>query len=267
MHKMVYIRHLDHKMHKMVYIRHLDRDIDIQVCIRHGVASMSRTHTAHMQIAHAGITVQAFPCEVGSEDSVKNFFTAINDAGIRIDYVINSACISPNTDFFEQTQKEWDTVHNTNTTGAFLVTKYAALFMKNNPLRDDFRGRILLVTSTNGINSQDPVSAHYDSSKAAGNMLVRTAAERLSEHQICVNALAPGWIATALNDSLPPDVREKETAKIWMRRWARPEEMAACAAHILAMPYYMGQVLMADASSIAGKCAHGDVKAMRMWVV
>lgn len=196
--------------------------------------------------AHAGITVQAFPCEVGSEDSVKNFFTAINDAGIRIDYVINSAGISPNTDFFEQTQKEWDTVHNTNTTGAFLVTKYAALFMKNNPLRDDFRGRILLITSTNGINSQDPVSAHYDSSKAAGNMLVRTAAERLSEHQICVNALAPGWIATALNDSLPPDVREKETAKIWMRRWARPEEMAACAAHILAMPYYMGQVLMAD---------------------
>lgn len=196
--------------------------------------------------AHTDITVRAFPCEVGSEDSVKNFFTAINDAGIRIDYVINSAGISPNTDFFEQTQKEWDTVHNTNTTGAFLVTKYAALVMKNNPLRDDFRGRILLVTSTNGINSQDPVSAHYDSSKAAGNMLVRTAAEHLSEHQICVNALAPGWIATALNDSLPPDVREKETAKIWMRRWARPEEMAACAAHILAMPYYMGQVLMAD---------------------
>ena len=118
--------------------------------------------------------------------------------------------------------------------------------MKKNPVKDDFRGRIVLITSTNGINSQDPVSANYDSSKAAGNMLVLTAAEHLSEHQICVIALAPGRIATALNDTLPPDVREKETAKIWMCRRARPEEMAACAAHIRAMPYYMGQVLMAD---------------------
>jgi NAD(P)-dependent dehydrogenase (short-subunit alcohol dehydrogenase family) len=118
--------------------------------------------------------------------------------------------------------------------------------MKDNPTMDEFRGKIVLITSTNGINSQDPVSAHYDSSKAAGNMLVRTAAEHLSEHKICVNALAPGWIETALNNTLPPDVREKETAKIWMRRWAKPEEMAACAAHILTMPYYMGQVLMAD---------------------
>ncbi len=195
---------------------------------------------------NASIQVHAFPCEVGTEESVKNFFAAIKAAGIRVDNLINSAGISPNTNFLEQTQDEWDTVYNTNTTGAFLVTKYAALSMKDNPLSGDFRGRIVLITSTNGINSQDPVSAHYDSSKAAGNMLVRTSAEHLSEHQICVNALAPGWIETALNNTLPPDVREKETAKIWMRRWAKPEEMAACAAHILTMPYYMGQVLMAD---------------------
>lgn len=190
--------------------------------------------------------IDAYPCEVGSENSVNQFFGAIRDSGERIDFLINSAGVSPNTDFFEQTQQEWDSVQNTNATGAFLVTKHAALYMKDNPLRGDFRGRILLITSTNGINSQDPVSAHYDSSKAAGNMLVRTAAEFLSEFQICVNALAPGWIETALNDTLPPDVKEKETAKIWMRRWAKPEEMAQCAAHILTIPYFMGQVLMAD---------------------
>ncbi|NBT65245.1 MAG: SDR family oxidoreductase [Betaproteobacteria bacterium] len=188
----------------------------------------------------------AFPCEVGSETSVASFFEQITQAGIRIDFLIHSAGVSPNTDFFDQTQAEWDTVLNTNTTGAFLVTKYAALAMKPNPLRGDFRGKILLVTSTNGINSQDPVSAHYDSSKAAANMLVRTAAEHLSSMQICVNALAPGWINTELNATLPPDVREKESAKIWMRRWAEPEEMARCAAHLLTMPYLMGQVIMAD---------------------
>jgi len=192
------------------------------------------------------IKVAAFPCEVGTESSVAAFFEHITQAGIRIDFLIHSAGVSPNTDFLDQTQAEWDTVLNTNTTGAFLVTKHAALAMKENPIRGDFRGRILLVTSTNGINSQDPVSAHYDSSKAAANMLVRTAAEHLSEMQICVNALAPGWINTDLNATLPPDVREKESAKIWMRRWAEPEEMARCAAHLLSMPYLMGQVVMAD---------------------
>lgn len=118
--------------------------------------------------------------------------------------------------------------------------------MKNNPLRGDFRGRIVLVTSTNGINSWDPVSAHYDSSKAANNLFVRVAAEKLSEDQICINGLAPGWINTDLNATLPPDVREKESSKIWMKRWAEPDEMAQCALHLLTMPYLMGQVVMAD---------------------
>jgi NAD(P)-dependent dehydrogenase (short-subunit alcohol dehydrogenase family) len=199
-----------------------------------------------IQAANPRVRVDAFPCEVGEEDSVRGFFASIRAAGLQVDQLIHSAGISPNTDFFEQDQGEWDSVLNTNTTGAFLVTKHAALAMKDNALSDGFRGRILLITSTNGINSQDPVSAHYDSSKAAANMLVRTAAEHLSGMDICVNALAPGWIDTELNATLPPDVREKESSKIWMRRWAKPEEMAACAAHILSMPYFMGQVLMAD---------------------
>ena len=197
----------------------------------------------NLRDANPQARIEAFPCEVGDEASVRDFFGQIKTAGIRVDHVIHSAGVSPNTEFLNQTQTEWDEVLNTNTTGAFLVVKYAAQLMKENGLRDGFRGKILLITSTNGINSQDPVSAHYDSSKAAANMLVRTAAENLASSDICVNALAPGWIDTALNATLPPDVRDKESAKIWMRRWAKPEEMAACAAHILAMPYFMGQVL------------------------
>ncbi|MDH4395703.1 MAG: SDR family NAD(P)-dependent oxidoreductase [Limnobacter sp.] len=199
-----------------------------------------------LKALNSTIQVQAFPCEVGQEESVKSFFSAIEQAGLTTDYLIHSAGISPNTDFYDQNQQEWDMVHNTNNTGAFLVTKYAALLMKKNPVNGDFRGRIVLVTSTNGINSWDPVSAHYDASKAGNNIFVRVAAEKLSEDQICINGLAPGWINTDLNATLPPDVREKESAKIWMKRWAEPEEMAVCALHLLTMPYLMGQVVMAD---------------------
>lgn len=199
-----------------------------------------------LQSVNAAVQVKAFPCEVGQEQSVQAFFKSIAQAGVAVDHLIHSAGISPNTEFFDQTQTEWDQVQNTNATGSFLVTKYAALAMRNNPIKGDFRGRIVLVTSTNGINSWDPVSAHYDASKAANNLFVRVAAEKLSEDQICINGLAPGWINTDLNSTLPPDVREKESAKIWMKRWAEPDEMASCALHLLTMPYLMGQVVMAD---------------------
>lgn len=201
---------------------------------------------AQLQSANPAVQVKAYPCEVGQEASVSAFFAAIAADKVQIDYVIHSAGISPNTEFFDQTQAEWDQVQNTNATGSFLVTKHAALAMRANPVKGDFRGKIVLVTSTNGINSWDPVSAHYDASKAANNLFVRVAAEKLSEDRICINGLAPGWINTDLNATLPPDVREKESAKIWMKRWAEPDEMAQCALHMLTMPYLMGQVIMAD---------------------
>lgn len=213
--------------------------------------SVAKTRSALEEISSAGAaTVGSAPCDVGDEASVTSFFTAAAAAFGTLDFVVHSAGISPNTEFFDQTQAEWDQVLNTNTTGAFLVTKYAAEQMKLQPLRGDIgggsRGSILLITSTNGINSNDPVSAHYDSSKAAANMLVRNAAELLAPDHIGVNGLAPGWIDTELNATLPPDVREKESAKIWMNRWATPEEMAIAVMQMLTMPYCTGQVLLVD---------------------
>ena len=105
----------------------------------------------------------------------------------------------------------------------------------------------MLITSTNGVNSYDSVSAHYDSSKAACNMLVRVAAEQLMiNDKIWVNGLAPGWINTEMNATLPDDLRQSESAKIWMGRWAEPDEMATCAMQLLTMPYLIGQVVMVD---------------------
>lgn len=190
--------------------------------------------------------VHAIACEVGQEESVARFFGQARQAAGNIRYLVHSAAISPNTEFFDQTQLEWDKVLNANLTGSFLVLKYASLMMKDNPVLEDWRGKVVLVTSSNGVNAYDPVSAHYDSSKAGANLLVRNAAEMLARVQICVNALAPGWIETALNDSLPDEVRANESAKIWMGRWGTPLEMGQCVAHLLTMPYLVGQIVMPD---------------------
>jgi 3-oxoacyl-[acyl-carrier protein] reductase len=196
--------------------------------------------------ARAGAHATAIDCEVGREESVARFFEQAGRSARDIRYVVHSAAISPNTEFFEQTQKEWDTVLNTDLTGSFLVLKYAALMMRDYPVVDEWRGKIVLVTSSNGVNSYDPVSAHYDAAKAGANLLMRNAAEKLAPMGICVNALAPGWIQTGMNDTLPEDVRASESAKIWMGRWGTAEEMSQCVAHLLTLPYFVGQVLMPD---------------------
>jgi NAD(P)-dependent dehydrogenase (short-subunit alcohol dehydrogenase family) len=199
-----------------------------------------------LRAAAPDATVLALACEVGREESVAGFFAEAGRTARNIRYVVHSAGISPNTEFFEQTQAEWDTVLNSNLTGTFLVLKYAALMMRDNPVVDEWKGKIVLVTSSNGVNAYDPVSAHYDASKAGANLLMRNAAEKLAPMRICVNALAPGWIETAMNDTLPDEVRAGENAKIWMGRWGTPHEMGQCVAHLLTLPYLVGQVLMPD---------------------
>ncbi len=206
----------------------------------------TRSALDRLHASAPGVDAQAFSCEVGREESVADFFSQAARAADQIRYVVHSAGVSPNTEFFDQTQKEWDSVLNANLTGSFLVLKYASLMMAGNPVIDEWKGKIVLVTSSNGVNAYDPVSAHYDASKAGANLLMRNAAEKLASLRICVNALAPGWIQTALNDSLPDEVRASESAKIWMGRWGTPQEMGECVAHLLTMPYLVGQILMPD---------------------
>lgn len=226
-----------------------------ETIVRHGgdvVVSASRnprkTEAAleRLRAAAPDRKALALACEVGHEESVARFFGDAGRSANNIRHVVHSAGISPNTEFFEQTQAEWDAVLNANLTGSFLVLKYAALMMRDNPIVDEWKGKIVLVTSSNGVNAYDPVSAHYDASKAGANLLMRNAAQKLASMRICVNALAPGWIETALNDTLPDDVRAVENAKIWMGRWGTPSEMGLCVAHLLTMPYLVGQVVMPD---------------------
>jgi 3-oxoacyl-[acyl-carrier protein] reductase len=199
-----------------------------------------------LRAAGASAGARALACEVGREESVAAFFAEAARSAHNVRHVVHSAGISPNTEFFEQTQAEWDTVLNADLTGSFLVLKYAALMMRDNPVIDEWKGKIVLVTSSNGVNAYNPVSAHYDAAKAGANLLMRNAAQKLAGMQICVNALAPGWIDTAMNDTLPDDVRAGENAKIWMGRWGTAREMGQCVAHLLTLPYLVGQVLMPD---------------------
>jgi 3-oxoacyl-[acyl-carrier protein] reductase len=78
--------------------------------------------------------------------------------------------------------------------------------------------------------------------------MMKIFAEHYAGAGIRINALAPGWIETSLNDTLPDDEREHELSKIWVRRFAEPYEIAAFAAFLAGTgaSYAYGQNFMVD---------------------
>lgn len=176
------------------------------------------------------------------------FGTFLNDAvlaiGDEISVVVNTIGISPNTPIEEQTIEEWGKVFEVNLHGCFFSTRVVAERMK----RYGMKGSITLITSTNGINSQSSISAHYDASKSAQGHMMRILAEHYAPSGIRINGIAPGWINTSMNDTLPEDERAKEMARIWSGRFAEPAEVASLVAFVAGSggSYIYGQNLMID---------------------
>ncbi len=172
---------------------------------------------------------------------------AASAAGREIAVAVNTVGISPNVPIGEQTldgRDGWRNVFEVNVFGCFVSTRAIAERMKARGVR----GAILLITSTNGINAQSQISAHYDSSKAAQGHMMKIFAEHYAGAGIRINGLAPGWIDTHLNDTLPRDERAKECAKIWAGRFADPAEIAAFAAFLCGSgaSYAYGQNFIVD---------------------
>jgi NAD(P)-dependent dehydrogenase (short-subunit alcohol dehydrogenase family) len=169
---------------------------------------------------------------------------AVQANGMEINLAVNSIGISPNVHLEEQTIEEWRNVFEVNTFGCFFSTRAIAKRMKDKGTK----GAIVLVTSSNGINSQSEISAHYDASKAAQGHMMKILAEFYAPHGIRINGIAPGWIDTHLNDTLPSEERTKETERIWSRRFAAPSEVGAFVAFMLGSgaSYLYGQNILVD---------------------
>lgn len=179
------------------------------------------------------------------ESAFESFLSeAVSAIGEEFSVVVNTIGISPNTPLEEQTFEEWERVFEVNLHGCFFSTRTIAERMK----RINIKGSITLITSTNGINSQSSISAHYDASKSAQGHMMRILAEHYAPAGIRINGIAPGWIETKMNDTLPEDERAKEMARIWSGRFADPTEVATFVAFIAGSggSYIYGQNLMID---------------------
>jgi len=170
------------------------------------------------EIKKLGSEAIGIKCDVSNEKQVKKMVEQTIKKFGKIDILVNNAGVVFDVPFKERTVDQWKRTLDVNLIGVFLCCKYIAPHMPKG-------GRIVNISSTNGINSFSPDAMDYDTSKAGVIILTRDLAKELAPN-ILVNSIAPGWVDTAMNKDLSKDFVEKETKKIYLKRFAQPEEIA-----------------------------------------
>ena len=140
------------------------------------------------------------------------------------------------------TEEDFDAVIDTNLKGAFHTIRHMSrYFLKQKS------GKIINISSVSGIMG-NAGQANYSASKAGIIGLTKSAARELASREINVNAIAPGFIATDMTDSMPKEAREKMIEKIPLNRIGGPEEIADLAVFLASdkADYITGQVFAVD---------------------
>lgn len=181
-------------------------------------------------------------CDVSKEEEVKKLVDETIKKFGKIDILVNNAGIVYDVPIFEKTIEQWKQTLNVNLIGAFFCSKYASKKM----LKND-NGKIINISSTNGINYFSPESADYDASKAGIINLTKNLAKELAP-KIQVNSIAPGWVDTEMNKDLPKDFVEEEIEKIYLKRFAEPGEIAKAVLFLVSddASYITGSILKVD---------------------
>ena len=194
------------------------------------------------KIKKIGSKAIAIKCDVSEENEVKEMIQKTIDVFGKIDILVNNAGIVFDIPLFEKTVEQWRQTLDVNLIGTFLCSKYASEQMKKND-----NGKIINISSTNGINCFSPESADYDTSKAGIINLTYNLAKELAP-KIQVNTIAPGWVDTEMNKDLPKEFVKKEIEKIYLKRFAKPEEIAKTILFLASddADYITGSILKVD---------------------
>ena len=181
-----------------------------------------------------------------NEEEIKRMVEHIIATFKTIDVLINNAGIAIDTTFEDKTKENFMKILDINLVAPFLVSKYVSKIMLQNK-----KGSIINVSSTNAIDSYYPYSMDYDSSKAGLNILTKNMSVELAPY-IRVNAIAPGWINTPMNEYLDKNYIEEETKKIALSRFAEPIEIAKIIYFLASddASYINGSIIVADGGRI-----------------
>ena len=155
-----------------------------------------------------------------SIDNFSNFEKALISCGANIDILINNAGITKDNLLIRMSEKDIDDVVNTNLISLIKITK----FVLKNMMKNKF-GRIISISSVVGFTG-NPGQSNYCASKSGIIGFTKSLALEVASRGITVNAVAPGFVQSAMTDSLTDDQREKIILNIPIKRLGTPKDVA-----------------------------------------
>lgn len=159
--------------------------------------------------------------DISKENEIDNMISIIEKEFGGVDILINNAAVDLSNLWNEKNIDDFKKTLEINVLGAYLLSKKVAKHMIENKW-----GRIINISSTNGINTYYPVSIEYDASKAALISLTHNMAIKFAPY-INVNAIAPGFIGTESElNGYDEEFLKSEQEKILLQRYGKPEEVA-----------------------------------------
>ena len=204
--------------------------------------SADKAEETKKEIEAAGGQADVMQCNVADFNACETFFKVIAERYGRVDILVNNAGITKDGLLMKMSEEDFSRVIDVNLKGAFNCLRHAApLMMKQR------YGRIVSVSSVVGV-AGNAGQVNYAASKAGIIGMTKAAAKELAPRGITVNAVAPGFIDTAMTDALPDSAKEAILSRIASGAFGAPEDVANAVA-FFAQPeseYITGQVLCID---------------------
>lgn len=198
------------------------------------------------EIRSLGVRSEAAVADITDSGSVNDMFKTVTATFPSLDILINNAGITKDGYIMRMSDEQWDLVLNINLKGAFncirAVTK---------PMFKQRSGTIVNVSSVVGVMGNTG-QVNYSASKAGLLGVTKTAAKEFAPRNIRVNAIAPGFIRTAMTEALPEDIQKKYLDGIPLNRYGSTEEVANLVHFLVsdASSYITGQVIHVDGGLI-----------------
>lgn len=200
------------------------------------------------EIVSRGGKAQAFPIDMSAEEQVKSGIKNVLEHLGKVDILVNNAGITRDQLVMRMKRADWDAVLATNLTAAYLAVQQVVGYM----LKQRW-GRIINITSVVGQTGQAG-QANYATSKAGLIGLTMSLARELASRNITANAVAPGFIETAMTEGLAPELRETMLRSVPLGRFGCDMDVAHAVCFLASdeAAYITGHVLNVNGGMLMG---------------
>ena len=208
-----------------------------------GAESRAAAEELAEAVARHGVKVLVRAGDVRDPARTAEFFAEAHERLGGLDILINNAGVGHDHALWRMTDEEWESVIDTNLSGAFYCIRAIAPY-----LRAQEFGKIVNVSSVHGLSSEFGL-ANYCSSKAGMIGLTRSAALELGPSNVNVNAVAPGYIRTTrLTDRVPAEIMDRARERSALGRLGDPQDVVSVILFLCSEParHITGAVIPVD---------------------